>query len=147
MKLTTAVLAAASVGAVGIWCAERRNRRLLWLGSAALHQKLLADIAGDPGHAAVWAPEGLPIEQSVPLVHCNRLISFLAVKYRIGLLDKATLRVQARALMEHDEARAYWARSGPFREEEAMDGTDRAFNRILNDEYTAATDTTEPVRA
>ncbi len=147
MKTSHALLAAAAAGTAGIWCAGRRNRRLLALSAAGLHQRLLADIAADPDHAAVWAPEGLAVKEYVTVVHCNRLISFLAVKYRIGLLDKASLRVQARALMEHNDARTYWARFGHFREEEAMDRTDRVFNRILNDEYTATSGPAEPVRA
>ncbi|MGA5441954.1 DUF6082 family protein [Streptomyces griseoincarnatus] len=147
MKTSNAVLVASAVGAVGLWLAERRHRQRLALDTAHMHQQLLADIAADPGHRAIWATNGLSDEENVSLMHCNRLISFLSVKFRVGLLDRAALRVQARALMERAPYRAYWSRSGSFREEEAMDRTDHTFNAILAEEYTAAADDPEPVSA
>ena len=82
------------------------------------------------------------------MVHCNRMISFLSAKYRVRQLDKATLRVQARSLMERAGVRAYWASFRAFREDEAMDGIGRSFNSIFDDEYTAVTDEAEdPVAA
>ncbi|MDF3140978.1 MULTISPECIES: DUF6082 family protein [unclassified Streptomyces] len=147
LKTSHAILVASAVGAAGLWLAERQHRQRLVLHAAEMHQGLLADVAANPEHRAIWATNGLSDEENVRLVHCNRLVSFLSAKHRVGLLDKATLRVQARALMERAPYRAYWARFGTFREEEAMDRIDHAFNSILDDEYTAAADDTEPVAA
>ncbi|OIK02562.1 hypothetical protein BIV25_02990 [Streptomyces sp. MUSC 14] len=147
MKTSHAVLVASAVGTAGLWLAERRHRQRLVLHAAELHQGLLADITSDPEHLEIWTTNGLSGEENVRLVHCNRLVSFLSAKHRVGLLDKAALRVQARALMERAPYRVYWARFGAFREEEAMDRIDHAFNSILDDEYAAAADDTAPVAA
>ncbi|WP_405591926.1 DUF6082 family protein [Streptomyces sp. NBC_01092] len=147
MKTSHAVLVASTVGAAGLWLAERRHRQRLPLQAAEMHQRLIADTAADPEHQAIWATDGLSDEENVQLMHCNRLVSFLSAKHRVGLPDRAALRVQARALMERAPYRAYWARSGTFREEEAMDRIDHTFNSILDDEYTAAADDTEPAAA
>ncbi|MFC5956805.1 DUF6082 family protein [Streptomyces pratens] len=147
MRTPQAILVATAVGAAGIWLAERRHRQRIALDAAEIHQRLLADIATDPEQRAAWATDGLSPEAYAKSVHCNRLISFLSVKFRVGLLDRAALRVQARSIMARGETRAYWARFGAFREEEALDGIDRTFNRILDDAYSAAADGTVPVTA
>ncbi|MFJ3824949.1 DUF6082 family protein [Streptomyces nodosus] len=148
MQTSHAVLVASAVGVAHIWFAHRRHQQRLVLDAAKMHQHLLADIATDLGQLTAWTPHDLSEEEYRALVNYNRLISFLSAKYRVGLLDKAALRVQARALMTHASCRAYWARFGAFREAEAMDdSTDRSFNRIFDDEYTAVADATESVAA
>lgn len=143
MKTSHAILVASAVGAAGIWFAERRHRQRLTMHAAEIHQRLLSDIATHPEQQALWAPGGMSAEEYARLVHSNRVISFLSAKYRVGLLDKVALRVQARAVMQRPGCRAYWARFGAFREEEAADRVDRSFNAVLDDEYTAATDDAE----
>ncbi|WGD39717.1 DUF6082 family protein [Streptomyces cathayae] len=145
MKTSHAVLVSSAVGAVAIWFAERRHRQRLALDTAHIHQRLLSDIAADPEHRAIWALEGLSDEESKHLLCCNRQVSFLSVKYRLGLLDKAGLRVQVRVLMEREPFRAYWQRSATFRDEEAGDRVDRSFNRVFEDEYAAMADADEAV--
>jgi hypothetical protein len=122
--------------------AERYYRRKLVLHAADMHQALLSDVASSEELRGVWTPpkEELAPTQYAQLVHCNRQIALLSAKFRVGLLDRRTLRVQARWLMEHDIARNYWQRYGAFRELEAQDRTDRLFNSILDDEFTAAAD-------
>ncbi|MBT2607730.1 hypothetical protein J7I97_05335 [Streptomyces sp. ISL-87] len=118
---------------------ERQSRRQNALQAAQMHQAWIAELAGNPELQAVWTPPGgeLPDGEHANHLHANRLISFLAVKFRVGLLDKGSLRTQATWLMDRDVARAYWKRFGGFREEEARDRTDRAFNAILAAECAA----------
>ncbi|MFE7215044.1 DUF6082 family protein [Streptomyces sp. NPDC057611] len=107
---------------------------------------MLSDITTNPEQQALRAPGSMSAEEYARLVHSNRVINFLSAKYRMGLLDKAALRVQARAVMQRPGCRAYRARFGAFREEEA-DRVDRSFNAVRDDEYTAATDDKEPIAA
>ncbi|MFE3139656.1 DUF6082 family protein [Streptomyces scopuliridis] len=139
MKTSHAVLIATAVGAAGLVLAERQNRQRLALHAEVMHQAWIAELARNLELQAVWTPPGgeLPDGESTNHIHANRLISFLSVKFRAGLLNKQSLRAQAKWLMEREVARAYWKKFGGFREEEARDRTDRAFNAILADEYAA----------
>lgn len=146
MKTAHALLVTSAVATAGLWLAERQHRQRLALNAADIHQRLLADTDANPQYRAIWAVPELPDEEKAHLLHCNRQVSFLSAKFRVGLLDGPGLRVQARALMEHAPYRAYWARYGAFREDEALDRTDHKFNSIFDDEYTAAADAAkEPV--
>ncbi|MFI8811353.1 MULTISPECIES: DUF6082 family protein [unclassified Streptomyces] len=142
MKSSHSVLVAAVVGAAGLVLSERLNRRRLALQAAEMHQTWIAELAGNPELRAVWAPPGgeLPDEVHKNLLHANRLVSFLAAKFRAGLLDRHSLRVQAQWLMEREIARTYWRTFVGFREDEAIDRTDRTFNAILSAEYASAAD-------
>ncbi|MGC5042474.1 DUF6082 family protein [Streptomyces albidoflavus] len=139
MKTSHSVLVASAVCTAGLWLFERQNQRRNALHAAQMHQAWIAEVATNPELRSIWTPPGgeLPDADHTNLLHANRLISFLAAKFRAGLLDKHTLRVQARWLMQREVARTYWKKYGAFREEEARDRTDRAFNAILSDEYTA----------
>jgi uncharacterized protein with PIN domain len=141
-KTAHVVLAATTlgIGVVQILQAERYYRRRLALHAAEMHQALLAEIASDEELQAAWAApdEQPPASDYARLVHCNRQVSLLSAKFRAGLLDRHTLRVQAQWLMRREIGRTYWRQSGAFRETEARDRTDRVFNAILDDEYTAA---------
>ncbi|NEW73736.1 MULTISPECIES: DUF6082 family protein [Streptomyces] len=138
MKTLYVVLAATAVGAARLVQSERQNRQRLALHAEEMHQVWLSEVASDPELRAMWtAPGEPPAEEYARLLHCNRLISFLSVKYRVGLLDTASLRVQARWVMEREVGRAYWTTFGAFREEEAMDRIDRSFNAIMADEHAA----------
>jgi hypothetical protein len=147
LKTPHAVLVASATGALAIWFAERRHRQRIALDAADIHQRLLADIAADPQHRAIWAIDALSDEEHKYLLCCNRQISFLSIKYRLGLLHKAGLRVQARALMKREPFRAYWQRFATFRDEEAGDRVDRSFNSVFDDEYTAMAESHEPITA
>ncbi|MFF5567694.1 DUF6082 family protein [Streptomyces sp. NPDC012623] len=148
MKTSHSVLLASMVGAAGLWLSERQNRRRLALHAEEMHQAWIAELAQKPELQTVWTPSGseLPDGEYTNHLHANRLISFLSVKFRAGLLDKQSLRAQAKWLMERDIARAYWKKFGGFREEEARDRTDRVFNSILDDEYAVLADD-DPVAA
>ncbi|UNZ18191.1 DUF6082 family protein [Streptomyces sp. 891-h] len=139
MKTSHSVLVVSAVGAAGLWLCERQHRRQNALDVAQMHQAWIAEVAENPRLRAAWTPTGgeLPDEEYANLLHANRLISFLAAKFRVGLLDKRSLRVQARWLMQREIARSYWKRYGGFRNDEASDRMDRVFNAILSDEYTA----------
>ncbi|MFD7897573.1 DUF6082 family protein [Streptomyces sp. NPDC059743] len=142
MKTSHSVLLASVVGAAGLWLSERQNRQRLALHAEVMHQAWIAEVARSPELQAIWMPAGgdLPDGEYTNLLHANQLISFLSVKFRAGLLDKQSLRVQARWLMEHDVTRTYWKKFGGFREDEVVDRTDRTFNSILADEYAAYAD-------
>ncbi|MFE2181372.1 MULTISPECIES: DUF6082 family protein [unclassified Streptomyces] len=141
MKTSYVVLAAAAVGIARLVQSERHNRQRLALHAEEMHQVWISEVASDPELRAMWtAPGEPPAEEYSKLLHCNRLISFLSVKYRAGLLDTASLRIQARWVMEREVGRTYWTTFGAFREEEAMDRTDRTFNAIMADEHAALVD-------
>lgn len=137
MKTSHSVLVASAVGAAGLWLFHQHSRRQNELQAAQIHQAWLAEVAANPELRAVWAPVGeeLTDKQHANLLHANRLISFLSAKFRVGLLDRTTLRTVVRRLMQQDAIRTYWVRNGGLREEEARDRADRTFNTILNDEY------------
>ncbi|NEC73910.1 hypothetical protein G3I25_20425 [Streptomyces rochei] len=120
--------------------AERYHRRKLALHATEMHQAWLSEIASNEElRAAWWAPDtdASSSGKYALLVQANRQVCLLSAKFRAGLLDRRTLRVQAKWLMERELGRAYWAEFGAFRESEAKDRVDRAFNRVLADEYTA----------
>ncbi|MEU4896227.1 DUF6082 family protein [Streptomyces sp. NPDC044780] len=138
MKTSYAVLAAAAVGIARLVQSERQNRQRLALHAEEIHQKLISEAVSNPTLRVMWtAPGELPDEDYKTILHCNRLISFLSVKFRAGLLDTASLRVQARWVMAREAGRTYWATIGSFREEEAVDRIDRTFNAIMADEHAA----------
>ncbi|MEV0035520.1 DUF6082 family protein [Streptomyces sp. NPDC050804] len=149
MKTSHAVLVAAAVGVVRLVQSERQNRRRLALHAEEMHQAWISEEATNPELQAAWMSPGgePPTQEHTNLLHANRLISFLSVKFRAGLLDRHALRVQARWLMEREVARTYWKKFGGFRKDEAMDRTDHTFNSVLDEEYGAITDDTEPVAA
>ncbi|MET9987171.1 DUF6082 family protein [Streptomyces rochei] len=140
-KTSCAVLvsAAVGIGVARLLQAERYHQRNLTLQAAEIHQAWLSDIASDETLRTAWAPPGktLSSDDYALLVHCNRQVSLLSAKFRAGLLDRHTLRVQARWLMEREIGRTYWREFGAFREAEAKDRRDRAFNRVMADEYVA----------
>lgn len=141
MKIPTSatVLVAAAVGAVGLWRLERQWQRQNALHAAQMHQDMLAEVAANPELHEIWMPPGGDRSEYVKFLHVNRLISFLSVKYRAGLLNDESMRVQARAVMEREAGRRYWDEYGSFREEEAMDSTDARFNEMMSAAYTRAT--------
>ncbi|MFJ2217653.1 DUF6082 family protein [Streptomyces sp. NPDC101062] len=140
MKISHAIVLASAVGAAGLRLLERQHRQRLELKAEELHQASIAKLAANPELSAVWTPPDgeLPDGAYTNHLYTNSLISFLSVKFRVGLLNEKSLRVQAKWLMEHEAARAYWKCFAGFREEEARDRKDRVFNTILADEYASA---------
>ncbi|MFF7452190.1 MULTISPECIES: DUF6082 family protein [unclassified Streptomyces] len=134
--------AAVGIGVLQLVQAGRHNRWKLTLQAAEMHQAWLSDLASNEPLREAWSPPGERLSSGdyALLVHCNRQVSLLSVKFRTGLLDRHTLRVQARWLMEREIGRTYWRECGAFREQEAKDRLDRVFNRILADEYVALSD-------
>ncbi|MFJ2203219.1 DUF6082 family protein [Streptomyces violaceusniger] len=138
MKTSYVVLAAAAVGIARLVQSERQHRQRLALHAEEMHQELISQAVSNPELRVMWtAPGELPDEEYTNLLHCNRLISFLSAKFRAGLLDTASLRVQARWVMARQVGRTYWTMLGSFRDEEAVDRFDRAFNTIMADEHAA----------
>ncbi|MFB7085738.1 DUF6082 family protein [Streptomyces sp. NPDC056296] len=137
MKTSHAVLIASAVGATGIWTTQRQHRQHRDLWCADMHQRLLADLTSDPEMLENWRLDGMSAEEAKRMVSCNRQMALLSIKFRMGLLDRTRLRVQARALLERESFRAYWGRFASFREDEAMDRRDHAFNAVIDDEYAA----------
>ncbi|MEV3853052.1 DUF6082 family protein [Streptomyces sp. NPDC050095] len=147
MKTAHAILVASVVGTVGIVLAERRGSRGHALHAADTHQRLMSEFASDSEYLAQWEIDGLSNEEKAIVVRCNQLISHLLVRYRVGLLDRAGLRAEARALMDRVPYRNYWARFGARRGETAVDRVDRSFNAIFDTELTAAAEDAEAVAA
>ncbi|MGW1295874.1 DUF6082 family protein [Streptomyces sp. NPDC002533] len=143
MKIPTAILlagaAAAAVGGAQLWQAERHQRQRNALSAAAMHQEYLRYVEGNPELQCLWAPEGgsLDAEEYVRRTHANHLFSALAVRFRVGVLDAETLRVQAKWMMSRAVGRDYWSSFSGFRELEAGDKFDRRFKRIMTDEWLA----------
>ncbi|MEV5778404.1 DUF6082 family protein [Streptomyces antimycoticus] len=138
MKTSYVVLTAAAFGIAHLVQSERQNRQRLAMHAEEIHQELITEALSNPALRVIWtAPGKLPDEEYTKILHCNRLISFLSAKFRAGLLDTASLRVQARWVMARQAGRTYWAMLGGFREEEAVDRVDRAFNTIMADEHAA----------
>lgn len=138
MKTSHAVLIASVVGAFGIWKAHQQHRQNLAVSCADMHQGLLADMVNDPEQLEIWRlADDLSMEQTKQMVCCNRQMAQLSLKFRVGLLDRARLRVQIRSLMEREPYRAYWKRFASFRTDEAADRRDHTFNSIVDDEYAA----------
>jgi hypothetical protein len=141
LKISHALLINAAVAAARLVQAEKQHRQLAALHAEQMHQEWISEVASNPELWATWTIPGEPsAEEGEQLLHCNRLISFLSVKFRAGLLDRSSLRVQARWLMEREIARTYWRKFGGFREEEAMDRTDRVFNGIMARAHAVLTD-------
>jgi hypothetical protein len=147
-KTSCAVLTATAVGigVARILQADRYHRRKLTLHAAEMRQTLLSEAASNATLRAAWMPPG---EKPSPedyalLVHGRRQVSLLSATFRTGLLDRHTLRVQARWL-EREIGRTYWREFGAFREAEAKDRRGRAFNRVMADAYVAAAPGRAPI--
>ncbi|MEU3499914.1 DUF6082 family protein [Streptomyces hundungensis] len=139
MKTAHATLILAAVGAIGVGLSHRHHRQQLDLQAVAMHQAWLQEAVNSPKLQELWATaQGeLSAEEHVDLWQANRVIAFLCAKFRVGLLTKDSLRVQARHVMKVPVGRRYWEIFGAFREEEATDSVTRRFNAIMNDEYAA----------
>lgn len=136
MKIAHALLSIAAIGAAQLVLSQRQHRQRLALDAESMHQKWISDVDADADQQSMWAASGeTPAEEYAQLLQCNRLVPFLSVKYRVGLIDRQSLRTNARWLMERDVARSYWSRFGTFRKDEAVDRIDRAFNAVMADEY------------
>ncbi|WP_330457461.1 DUF6082 family protein [Streptomyces sp. NBC_00820] len=133
MQINHAVLLVVAAGVARLLQVERHHRRETVLRAAGMHQALLADVAANP-ERWVLTGEEMSAEEYARHVNVNRQVSLLAAKFRVGLLDRRTLRVQAHSLMRHENVREYWARVAAFREDEALDRIDDVFNAILTDE-------------
>ncbi len=125
------------IGAAGLVLSERHQRRHNVIATTDTHQRWLASVATQPDVLALWAPDGMEPEEYGRLTQANRPFASLFTRYRLGVLTRRTLRVQARWVMEREAGRAYWAAFGAFRESEGDDRIDRRFNTIMADEYVA----------
>ncbi|WP_371792280.1 DUF6082 family protein [Streptomyces sp. NBC_01471] len=142
MKTSHAVLAAAGVAAAGLVLSERQHRQRLALHAAEIHQVWLTGVVTNPELRAVWTPPGggLSDEEHLRAIVVNRMISMLSVRYRVGLITKRALRIQAQRLMDNEVGRQYWNQYGSTREAEAADRIGRQVFEVLADAYDDALD-------
>ncbi|NDZ77001.1 spore associated protein, SapC [Streptomyces sp. SID10853] len=137
MKTSHAVLAATGAAAVGLVMCERHHRQRLALHAAEIHQTWITELITNAELRAVWTPSGGGVtdEEHLHAIVVNRMISMLSVRYRVGLLTKRALRIQAERLMDAEVGRQYWKRYGSTREAEAPDRIDRQVLDVLADAY------------
>ncbi|WP_018546161.1 DUF6082 family protein [Streptomyces sp. LaPpAH-108] len=138
MSVLLAGLTIAGVGVLRIAQAERHQRQRNILAMTQMDQEWRRHLESDPELLKLWAPEGddaMGLGQYARILSANQLVCALATRYKVGLLDAATLRVQARWLMSRSIGRDYWYECRALRDDEARDRFDRSFNRILNDEF------------
>ncbi|MER6481013.1 DUF6082 family protein [Streptomyces filamentosus] len=109
-----------------------QHQQRLQLGIAALHQRLLADIATDPQHQEIWAKNDRSPEQMAEYVRVNRQISLTQTFYELGLCDLDELGVRARALMERPAVRRFWTVTRAFRSQESQSPESREFMEVLD---------------
>ncbi|MFB7424729.1 DUF6082 family protein [Streptomyces hydrogenans] len=109
-----------------------QHQRQLRLGVAALHQQLLADIAADPAHREIWGRDGMSPEQLAESVRVNRQISLTQSIFELELCDLDELHVRARALMEREAVRRFWAATRDFRLQESQTPESREFIEVLD---------------
>ncbi|MFE0640137.1 DUF6082 family protein [Streptomyces sp. NPDC058877] len=149
MKTSNTILIAAATAVVGIWRAERRHReeinlskkqhrQQLRLGTAALHQRLLAAIAADPEHWQLWAKEGITPEELGKMVRVNSQVSLTHLNFELGLISSKKLYVQARSLMERPAVQDFWSKTRAFRSEECGDWASQKFISVFDREHAAA---------
>ncbi|MYQ48776.1 hypothetical protein GTW40_27720 [Streptomyces sp. SID4985] len=138
MPILLAGLAIAGVGVLRLVQAERHQRQRNILATTQMDQEWRRHLESDPELLKLWAPEGddaMGLGQYARVLSANQLVCALAARYKVGLLDAATLRVQAHWLMSRSIGRDYWDECRALRDAEALDRFDRRFNRILNDEF------------
>ncbi|MET8694141.1 DUF6082 family protein [Streptomyces bauhiniae] len=138
MSILLAGLTIAGVGVLRIAQAERHQRQRNILATTQMDQEWRRRLESDPELLKLWAPEGedaMDLGQYARILSANQLVCALAARHKVGLLDPATLRVQARWLMSRSIGRDYWYECRALRDTEAADRFDRRFNRILNDEF------------
>lgn len=111
---------------------REHHQQQLRLGVAGLHQQLLADISADPAHQEIWAKDGRSPEEMARFARVNRQVSLTQVTYELGLIDLDELHVRARALMEREEVRNFWAATRDFRFQESQDAESREFVEALD---------------
>ncbi|MFE6186513.1 DUF6082 family protein [Streptomyces sp. NPDC056465] len=155
MKTSSAILVAAGTAAVGILCAmrlhrerielaEKHHQQQLRLGTAALHQRLLAAIATDPEHWDIWNKGDITPEQLSTMVRVNAQVSLNHLNYELGVVSSEELHVQARSLMERPAVREFWSKTRDFRSKESGDERTQEFMAIFDREHAAAA-TRKPV--
>lgn len=140
MKTRHVLLFIAAIGAARLALSERQHRQRLAVEAEPMHQQWIKELVENPETLARWTPGDTSPEEYGPLLHANSIISQVSVRFHAGLIDRASLREQARCLMERDIVRAYWKRFGGFREAEAVDRKDEVLNTIFSDEYAAVAD-------
>ncbi len=146
MRNTSAALVTAAMG-VGIARLaqahlHRRQQQQNMIATAQMHQEWLEHMAPTPSVRDLWASEGTTGDEYGELMEANRIITTLWLRFRLGVIDSACLRLQARWVMEREVGRRYWAAFGSFREDEAKGRADRRFNAVMTDEYTARPEVT-----
>ncbi|MBA0049754.1 hypothetical protein E0L36_02195 [Streptomyces sp. AJS327] len=102
-----------------------------------MHADLMSDLAADPTLTPLW-DSAQDSETATQTQMANRLISFLALKYDLGLLDKNAVRATAQSLMEQPVTRAYWTRWRSLRIREATTCSAQQVVDLLDEAYIAA---------
>ncbi|MFB6525228.1 DUF6082 family protein [Streptomyces sp. NPDC056399] len=144
MRTSTAILISAGVSAIGIAFSHVQHRQRLELGTAELHQNMLADTLRDPDLLELWRTRDETLEKFKRSVGANRQLSFTALKYRLGLLSPETLRVQTDSLMHRRGVREHWEQHQSFRMAEAGSRRDREFLTALAASHQATQELAPP---
>lgn len=145
MKTEHAILFLAAVGVVQIVQRERHQRQNNMVACARIHQDWLTHLTTHPEHAKLWLPQDLEVEEYIELLTGNQQMAALSLRHRLGIIRGARLRFVAKAVMDREIGRRYWARFGAFREEEgAGDRIEERFNAAMRDAYVAHPES-EPV--
>lgn len=135
-----AALALVAVGAAHLAQRERHQRQHNEVAAMRNQLEWLRHLASHPEAAQVWAPEGMPVEEYIKLLHVNHQMCTLSLKHRLGLLRGRPLRYCADEVMRRAHGRRYWENFGPVREAEGDENPlDIEFTGVMHDAYTRAT--------
>ncbi|MDQ0491323.1 DUF6082 family protein [Streptomyces cellulosae] len=143
MKLqNVAALALVAVGAAHLGQKERHQRQQHEVAAMRNQLEWLRHLTTHRDAAQLWAPEDMPVEEYIRLLHVNYQLCMLSLKHRLGLLRGRPLRYCADEVMRRPDGRRYWERLGGIREAEA-DGDTREieFTDVMHAAYLRATRT------
>ncbi|MEV5338335.1 DUF6082 family protein [Streptomyces sp. NPDC052676] len=145
MKTSHAALILAAMGAAHLVQKHLHQRQQNEVAVARIQNDWLTHLTTHPDFAQLWAPKDMDVKEYVQLLHANQQICALSLRHQLGLIRGSRLRFIAKAVMEKEIGRRYWAKFGSFREEEAAgDKLAERFTAALHDAYVAHPDT-QPV--
>ncbi|MFE5754685.1 DUF6082 family protein [Streptomyces massasporeus] len=141
MKLhNAAAVAVVALGAVHLAQRERHQRQQNEVAVMGMQLDWLTHLTTQPEFARLWAPEDIPVEEYIQLLHANQQICALSLRHNLGLLRGRRLRFVADAVMKREHSRRYWERFGSCRDAEADgDVLDIAFTEVMHTAYLRAT--------
>ncbi|MFJ6705665.1 MULTISPECIES: DUF6082 family protein [unclassified Streptomyces] len=132
MKSTTAVLTAAVavsaavaiVGAARIRQEKRHHGDRTEIAAARVQMDWLTQVATNRHLAELWAPDDMSADDYMGLMHANRLLCAVSLRDRLGMVSEDQRGLIASMLMKNKVVRAYRAKFGDLRAEEAATARD-----------------------